>query len=84
MDKKYLFKTIIVLPAFILLFISCGKNPEKAQRILRDNNISFNPNKFIHRAQIGDLDTLKLFLIAGMSPYLNYHHLTHIQTIHCK
>ncbi|MFX1586932.1 MAG: ankyrin repeat domain-containing protein [Promethearchaeota archaeon] len=67
MDKKYFFKFIILLVS-ILLFYSCGKSPKKALEILENNKISFSPDEFVYRARIGDLDTLKLFIIAGMSP----------------
>ena len=51
-----------------LSLLSCGNPKEQARNRLQQMNISFTEDAFVERAKEGNLEVVKLFLDAGMSP----------------
>jgi len=64
------FRQVKYLPLVLMLLalVACGNPQEEARAQLGRKNIDFDTDSFINRAQVGDVEAVKLFLQAGMKP----------------
>lgn len=61
-------KRALVLILLIIIFAACDTSPEIARKSLEVKNISYSAYTFVQKAEAGDIETVKKFLIAGMDP----------------
>lgn len=60
---------LVLLALVPLLFVArCGKSREAARRELDQKGVPFSEAAFVESAKHGDVNTVKLFLAAGMNP----------------
>ena len=65
MIKTFCFLTVIWATGTLM---SCTSRSEKALEELGKRNIAYNATEFIRNAEEGNMEVIKLFLIAGMDP----------------
>ncbi len=63
-----IFGLLLVVTIPFLFFITCGRSSQTARQDLEQKGISFTEEAFLERVTQGEIDTVKLFLVAGMNP----------------
>jgi len=60
------FAQVALLTWLALFSTSCSKSPDDARREISDKGLRFKADSFVGSASKGDLETVKLFLLAGI------------------